>query len=125
MPKSQPTQASLAIDVTSLTVAQAAAALGFSAETVRKHGEELGAYRLGRRGPWRIPRARVDFFRANPKLISQPKASLQELFQTVQRINLLSAERERRCEAALTRMEARLARCEAALAKSDPTAMAA
>jgi len=92
-----------------LTVAQAAAALGFAPETIRKYAEDLGACRLGKRGPLRIPRGKVEFFLANPKLLHQPRAALQELHESVRRVNLLSGERERRMELKLAQFEKRLA----------------
>jgi hypothetical protein len=102
-----------------MTVEDAARELGFAPETIRKYGAELGAYRLGRRGPWRIPAERVAFFRANPRVLTHPRTTLQELYRLVERVNLLSGERERRMAAALERMERRVAALEAAARNAE------
>jgi len=41
-----------------LTVPEAAQMLRYDARTIRRHCEQLGAYRIGRE--WRIPRCRVE-----------------------------------------------------------------
>lgn len=98
----------------SLTTEQVARELGYTAETILKHRAALGGYRLGRSGPWRFPRASVEFFRQHPKFLAQPKAAVQELFRLVQQVNALSTERERRADAALKAFEKRLAAVEIA-----------
>lgn len=108
-----------------LTTAAAAAALGYTAETVLKHRQELGGYRMGRSGPWRFPAERIAFYREHPKFLTQPKAAVQELFRLVQSVNLLSTERERRCEARLAEFAKRLAAVEAAREYARPTIAAA
>lgn len=97
-----------------LTTAAAAAALGYTAETVLKHRQELGGYRMGRSGPWRFPAERIAFYQQHPKFLAQPKAALQELFRLVQQVNALSTERERRSDAALKAFEKRLSAVEIA-----------
>lgn len=106
-----PTQASAAAEP--LTTAAAAAVLGFSVETIRKYRAELGGYRLGGNGPWRFPAEQIAFYRAHPKFITQPKAAVRELFLTVEKINFLCSERERRMAHALAAFEKRLAGLEA------------
>lgn len=98
----------------SFTTEQAARALGYTAETILKHRAQLGAYRLGRSGPWRFPASSIAFFQQHPKFLAQPKAALQELFRLVQEVNALSQERERRSAAALKAFEKRLSAVEIA-----------
>ncbi len=90
-----------------LSVQEAADKLGFSSATIREHREELGAYRFGR-GPFRIPRARVEFFHRHPEVLRAPKATIASLYQRVEQLNLLSQERENRVAERLAKIEKQL-----------------
>lgn len=114
LPQSRGTARPSRAEGSPFTTEEAARELGFTAETVRKYRVELGGYRLGRGGPWRFPAASVAFFKAHPRFITQPRATVRELWQTMERINLLSNERERRMATALASVEKRLLLLEAA-----------
>lgn len=71
------------------------------------------ASRSSRRGHYRISAEQVQFFKSYPAFINQPKAAIQQLCRTVELVNTLSAERERRMKHTLKEFEKRLALLEA------------